>query len=170
MKTIGPLWVWKPSLSSRWPFSCDGVIFGKKRKIYVNIKGFAPVSVSQRKNCATRKMSIYTKLHEIFSRKDWVSCISEEINGEKSIARGVDPWTTKKHAHLVVEGVSSRRDLLLLLISSLTLRWAPTSVYKRSDIKLHTIFFQNYLSKHTKLIIQGVLRSRKKNISNNWKN
>lgn len=110
MKTIGPLWVWKPSLSSRWPFSCDGVIFGKKRKIYVNIKGFAPVSVSQRKNCATRKMSIYTKLHEIFSRKDWVSCISEEINGEKSIARGVDPWTTKKHAHLVVEG--SRVDAI----------------------------------------------------------
>ena len=67
-------------------------------------------------------MSIYTKLHEIFSRKDLVSCVSEEINGETSIARGVDPWTTKKHAHLVVEGVSSRRDLLLLLISSLTLR------------------------------------------------
>lgn len=104
------------------------------------------------------------------SRKDWVSCVSEEINGGKSISRGIDPWTTKKQAHLVVEGVSSRRDLLLLLISSLTLRWAPTSVYKRSDIKLHTIFFQNYLSKHTKLIIQGVLRSRKKNISNNWKN
>lgn len=143
------------------------VIFGKKRKIYVNIKGFAPVSVSQRKNCATRKMSIYTKLHEIFSRKDWVSCVSEEINVEKSIARDVDPWKTKKQTHLVVEGVSS---LLLLLISSLTLRWAPTSVYKRSDVKLHTIFFQNYLSKHTKLIIQGVLRSRKKNISNNWKN
>ena len=45
-----------------------------------------------------------------------------KLTVKKSIARGVDPWTTKKQTHLVVEGVSSRRDLLLLLISSLTLR------------------------------------------------